>query len=61
MALSELSRRALSDLSGVFSVLPDTAADPLIEAIASARRIALYGAGREGLALRGAMHMWLPI
>jgi 6-phospho-3-hexuloisomerase len=53
MALSELSRRALSDLSGVFSALPDTAADPLIEAIASARRIALYGAGREGLALRG--------
>lgn len=53
MALSELSRRALSHLSGVFSALPDTAADPLIEAIASARRIALYGAGREGLALRG--------
>ncbi len=53
MALSELSRRALSDLSGVFSALPDTAADPLIDAIASARRIALYGAGREGLALRG--------
>jgi len=53
MALSELSRRALSDLSGVFSALPDTAADPLIEAISSARRIALYGAGREGLALRG--------
>jgi len=53
MALSELSRRALSDLSGVFAALPDTAADPLIEAIASARRIALYGAGREGLALRG--------
>ena len=53
MALSELSRRALSDLSGVFAALPDTAADPLIDAIASARRIALYGAGREGLALRG--------
>ena len=31
----------------------EIAANPLIEAILGARRIALYGAGREGLAIKG--------
>ena len=52
-SLSELSRAALADLGAVFAATPDNAADPLIEAILSSKRICLYGAGREGLALRG--------
>ena len=52
-SISELGRGALADLSEVFAAMPDDAADPLIEAILAARRICLYGAGREGLALRG--------
>lgn len=52
-SLFEFGRAAISDLDAVFAKLPDNAADPLIEAILSAKRICLYGAGREGLALRG--------
>lgn len=52
-SLSDLARRAIADLNGVVAAMPDDAADDLIEAILAARRICLYGAGREGLALRG--------
>jgi 6-phospho-3-hexuloisomerase len=52
-SLKELGQAAIADLGAVISALPDNAADALIEAILSARRIALYGAGREGLALKG--------
>jgi len=52
-SLSALAKAALADLGGVMDRLPDDAADDLIEAILAARRICLYGAGREGLALRG--------
>jgi 6-phospho-3-hexuloisomerase len=52
-ALAELSKGALNDLARVFARLPDDAADPLIEAILGARRIVLYGCGREGLQMRG--------
>ena len=52
-SLSSLAGQALADLGGVLDRLPDDAADPLIEAIVAAKRIAVYGAGREGLALRG--------
>jgi 6-phospho-3-hexuloisomerase len=52
-SLSDLARRAIADLNGVVAATPDDAADDLIEAILAARRICLYGAGREGLALRG--------
>ncbi|MDQ0468622.1 SIS domain-containing protein [Labrys wisconsinensis] len=48
-----LALRALDDLAGVFRVLPETAADALVDALATARRIAIYGAGREGLQMRG--------
>jgi 6-phospho-3-hexuloisomerase len=51
--LSDLAASALADLGTVFRAMPDDAADALIEAILSSRRICLYGAGREGLALRG--------
>jgi 6-phospho-3-hexuloisomerase len=40
-------------LRAVFERLPETAADPLIEEILTARRIVLYGCGREGLQMRG--------
>lgn len=52
-SLRELGRRALAELGTVFDALADDAADPLIDAITTARRIAIYGAGREGLAIRG--------
>src|ERR1700722_19419108 len=51
--LRELSKGALNDLEGVFAKLPDEAADPLIEAIVGAKRIVVFGCGREGLQMRG--------
>ena len=51
--LRELSKGALNDLEGVFAKLPDDAADPLIEAIVAAKRIVVFGCGREGLQMRG--------
>lgn len=52
-SLLTLSKGALQDLSGVFAKLPDDAADPLIEAIVAAKRIVVFGLGREGLQMRG--------
>jgi len=52
-SLSELAKTAIADLGGVVAKIPDDAADDFIEAILAANRICLYGAGREGLALRG--------
>ena len=51
--LRELSKGALNDLEGVFASLPEDAADPLIEAIVGAKRIVVFGCGREGLQMRG--------
>jgi 6-phospho-3-hexuloisomerase len=52
-SLPALGRAAVADLDTVFAAMPDDAADPLIEAILSARRIAIHGLGREGLAMKG--------
>src|SRR6266851_5272382 len=52
-SLATLSRGALEDLRRVFAKLPDDAADPLIEAIVAARKIVVFGCGREGLQMRG--------
>ena len=52
-SLSELSKGALEDLAKTFSRLPEDAADGLIEAIVAARKIVLFGLGREGLQTRG--------
>lgn len=52
-SLAELAKSAVADLSGVIAKMPDDAADDFIKAILAAKRICLYGAGREGLALRG--------
>ncbi|HLW90183.1 MAG TPA: 6-phospho-3-hexuloisomerase [Roseiarcus sp.] len=51
--LGAIANRALDDLARVFSRLAPDAEDALVEAIASARRIAIYGAGREGLQMDG--------
>ncbi len=50
---SALARGALTEIGEVFARLPDDAADGLIEAVLGARRMAVYGCGREGLQLRG--------
>ena len=52
-SLSGLATRALADLARVFQRLSPDASDALIEAIVDARRIAIYGAGREGLQMDG--------
>ena len=52
-SLTHLGASAIAELGAVLAALPDGAAEPLIEAILAARRIALYGAGREGLAIKG--------
>ncbi len=52
-ALSRLAKGALSDLSAVFAATPDDALDGLIEEIVEARRIVVFGLGREGLQMRG--------
>ncbi len=52
-ALSALAKGALNDLERVFASMPDDALDGLIEAIVKARRIVVFGLGREGLQMRG--------
>jgi 6-phospho-3-hexuloisomerase len=51
--LSNLAKGALNDLSAVFAAMPDDALDGLIEEIVKARRIVVFGLGREGLQMRG--------
>lgn len=52
-SFTDLAIRALGDLEAVFARTPADAAAPLIDALAAAKRIAIYGAGREGLQMRG--------
>src|SRR5271163_2255694 len=51
--LADLAKGALADLGKVFVALPPDAADPLLEAIDAAKRIIVFGCGREGLQMRG--------
>lgn len=51
--MSSLYRRALDELGDVFARLDEEAVGRAVEAIATARRIALYGVGREGLQVQG--------
>jgi 6-phospho-3-hexuloisomerase len=51
--LRALAKGALNDLEGVFAAMADDALDGLIEAIVAARRIVVFGLGREGLQMRG--------
>ena len=52
-SLSQLAKGALSDLSAVFAAMPEDALDGLIEEIVKAKRIVVFGLGREGLQMRG--------
>jgi len=51
--VATLYRAALDDLSRVFDRIDDGLVDRAVEEIARARRIALYGVGREGLQIKG--------
>ncbi|HEY6521106.1 MAG TPA: SIS domain-containing protein [Roseiarcus sp.] len=51
--LAQLSEGALSDLAGVFAAMPENALDGMIETIVAAKRIVVFGLGREGLQMRG--------
>ena len=55
MAEASLAARAsplLDEVRAVLAAMPERALDPLAEAIAAARRIALYGQGRTGLVMQ---------
>ena len=52
-SLAQLSKGALRDLAGVSAAMPENALDGLIEAIVAAKRIVVFGLGREGLQMRG--------
>jgi 6-phospho-3-hexuloisomerase len=52
-SLAQLSKAALSDLAGVSASMPGEALDGLIDAIVAAKRIVVFGLGREGLQMRG--------
>ena len=57
--MTDLYSRALEELGGVFTRLDHEAVDAAVETIATAGRIAVYGAGREGLQIKGlAMRMF---
>lgn len=51
--MSTLYHRALSELGAVFDQIDQDGVDRAIDTIARARRIALYGCGREGLQMKG--------
>lgn len=51
--MTTIYQQALDDLAAVFGRLDDTEVDRAVEEIAAARRIALYGVGREGLQIKG--------
>ncbi len=51
-SLAHLSKGALNDLSGVFAAMPENALDGWIEEIVKAKRIVVFGLGREGLQMR---------
>jgi 6-phospho-3-hexuloisomerase len=52
-ALNALAKGALADLDAVFAAMPPDALDGLVEEIVRARRIVVFGLGREGLQMRG--------
>jgi len=51
--VSHLYRAALDELVAVFARLDERPVEAAVEALATARRIALYGVGREGLQIKG--------
>jgi 6-phospho-3-hexuloisomerase len=51
--MDELYSGALAELGGVFARLDDAPVDAAVALIAGAKRLALYGVGREGLQVKG--------
>jgi 6-phospho-3-hexuloisomerase len=51
--LNAQAKGALADLDGVFAAMRADALDGLIEEIVKAKRIVVFGLGREGLQMRG--------
>jgi 6-phospho-3-hexuloisomerase len=51
--MASLYHKALAELGAVFERIDQHGVDKAVDAIAGARRIALYGCGREGLQLKG--------
>ncbi len=51
--MSTLYQAALNDLARVFERIDHAAVERAVDEIVAARRIALYGCGREGLQIRG--------
>ncbi|WMS43043.1 SIS domain-containing protein [Acuticoccus sp. MNP-M23] len=52
MSAAELARRAAAEISAAVAGLDDASAAELVDAIAAAKRIVVYGVGREGLMMR---------
>ncbi len=48
-----LYAQALDDIARVFETIDEAAVEQAVEVIAKAKRIALYGVGREGLQIKG--------
>jgi 6-phospho-3-hexuloisomerase len=48
----DTGRKACEEIAGVLDRIDDATARPLVDAVAQARRIALYGVGREGLMMK---------
>lgn len=63
--MTNLYRTALAELGGVFDRIDDTAVDRAVDMIAAAKKIVVFGGGRERLQIMGfAMrlyHMGLPV
>jgi 6-phospho-3-hexuloisomerase len=51
--MKAFAEAALRELGGVFAALDPAPVAAALEALANARHVALYGVGREGLAMRG--------
>ena len=65
MATYEIARQVLGEIDRVLSGISENEIDGLCDAITSARRIILYGLGREGLVMRSfamrLMHLGLDV
>jgi 6-phospho-3-hexuloisomerase len=65
MTLKTLARDSLLDLANVFAELSEATAQLLIDELSKARRIAIYGVGREGLMMKAfamrLFHMGLEV
>lgn len=52
-SLRDMAGQACQEIAEVIARIDEAAADRLVEAISTARRIVLYGVGREGLMMKG--------